>query len=143
MAHLSDIEIAQANKITHIKNIAKKLNISEDDLDLYGKYKAKLPLNLIDENIEDVDFDVDKLSRLLGISKTKLYTSVKELTSESIGTLIRNIRLKKAAQILSSTDLNIIQVMDKVGIQSQSHFTKSFRKEFGVTPSQFKKKVVS
>lgn len=50
MAHLSDIEIAQANKITHIKNIAKKLNISEDDLDLYGKYKAKLPLNLIDEN---------------------------------------------------------------------------------------------
>ncbi|WP_347922528.1 formate--tetrahydrofolate ligase [Pontimicrobium sp. SW4] len=50
MAHLSDIEIAQANDITHIKNIAKKLLISEDDLELYGKYKAKLPLNLIDEN---------------------------------------------------------------------------------------------
>ena len=50
MAHLSDIEIAQANNITHIKNIAKKLHISEDDLELYGKYKAKLPLNLIDEN---------------------------------------------------------------------------------------------
>tara|TARA_R110002073_G_scaffold93546_4_gene218415 strand:- start:28176 stop:29852 length:1677 start_codon:yes stop_codon:yes gene_type:complete len=50
MAHLSDIEIAQANNITHIKNIAKKLHIPEDDLELYGKYKAKLPLNLIDEN---------------------------------------------------------------------------------------------
>ncbi len=50
MAHLTDIEIAQANDITHIKNIAKKLHISEDDLELYGKYKAKLPLNLIDEN---------------------------------------------------------------------------------------------
>jgi len=50
MAHLSDIEIAQANNITHIKNIAKKLHISEDNLELYGKYKAKLPLNLIDEN---------------------------------------------------------------------------------------------
>jgi len=50
MAHLSDIEIAQANDIAHIKNIAKKLNISEDDLDLYGKHKAKLPLSLIDEN---------------------------------------------------------------------------------------------
>ena len=49
MAHLSDIEIAQANDITHIKNIAKKLNIDEDDLELYGKYKAKLPLDLIDE----------------------------------------------------------------------------------------------
>ena len=50
MAHLTDIEIAQANDITHIKNIAKKLHISEDDLELYGKYKAKLPLNLIDKN---------------------------------------------------------------------------------------------
>lgn len=50
MAYLTDIEIAQANDITHIKNIANKLNISEDDLELYGKYKAKLPLNLIDED---------------------------------------------------------------------------------------------
>jgi len=50
MAHLSDIEIAQANNISRIKNIAKKLHIPEDDLELYGKYKAKLPLNLIDEN---------------------------------------------------------------------------------------------
>lgn len=50
MAHLTDIEIAQANNITHVKNIAKKLNISEDDLELYGKYKAKLPLDLIDED---------------------------------------------------------------------------------------------
>lgn len=50
MAHLTDIEIAQANDITHIKNIAKKLHISEDDLELYGKYKAKLPINLIDED---------------------------------------------------------------------------------------------
>lgn len=46
---LSDIEIAQAAKMQHIREIAKKLGISEDDLELYGKYKAKLPLSLIDE----------------------------------------------------------------------------------------------
>ena len=45
----SDIEIAQAAKMQHITEIAKKLGISEDDLELYGKYKAKLPLSLIDE----------------------------------------------------------------------------------------------
>ena len=50
MSHLTDIEIAQANDIIHIKNIANKLNIDEDDLEMYGKYKAKLPLNLIDED---------------------------------------------------------------------------------------------
>ncbi len=49
MAHLSDIEIAQAKTLLHIKNIAKKLLVDEDDLEMYGKYKAKLPLSLIDE----------------------------------------------------------------------------------------------
>lgn len=45
----SDIEIAQAAKIQPIVNIAKKLNINEDDLELYGKYKAKIPLKYINE----------------------------------------------------------------------------------------------
>lgn len=46
---LSDIEIAQLKKLKHIKHIARKLNIDEDNLEMYGKYKAKLPLNLINE----------------------------------------------------------------------------------------------
>lgn len=51
---LSDIEIAQAATLDHIKNIAAKLNIAEDDLEMYGKYKAKLPLHLMNsENIEN------------------------------------------------------------------------------------------
>lgn len=44
----SDLEIAQEAKISHITNIAKKLGINEEDLEMYGKYKAKLPLKLID-----------------------------------------------------------------------------------------------
>ena len=49
MTHLSDIEIAQAKQLQHIKSIAEKLDIIEDDLEMYGKYKAKLPLSLIDD----------------------------------------------------------------------------------------------
>ena len=49
MSLKSDIEIAQDANLVHIKHIAKKLNIPEDDLELYGKYKAKLPLGLIDD----------------------------------------------------------------------------------------------
>ena len=45
----SDIEIAQGAKIKHITEIAKQLGIAEDDLEMYGKYKAKLPLKFIDE----------------------------------------------------------------------------------------------
>tara|TARA_R110001632_G_scaffold83349_3_gene184560 strand:- start:12597 stop:14336 length:1740 start_codon:yes stop_codon:yes gene_type:complete len=49
MAHLSDIEIAQAKKLQHITKIAEKLGVHEDDVEMYGKYKAKLPLHLIDD----------------------------------------------------------------------------------------------
>jgi formate--tetrahydrofolate ligase len=49
MDHLSDIEIAQNTTLTHIKHIAEKLQIDEDDIEMYGKYKAKLPLKFIDE----------------------------------------------------------------------------------------------
>ncbi|GGG90252.1 formate--tetrahydrofolate ligase [Polaribacter pacificus] len=50
MSHKSDIEIAQAKTLTHIKNIANGLGIDEDRIEMYGKYKAKLPLDLIDED---------------------------------------------------------------------------------------------
>ena len=49
MKYRTDIEIAQNTRLIHIKEIASKLKIQEDDLELYGKYKAKLPLDLIDE----------------------------------------------------------------------------------------------
>lgn len=49
MTFKTDIQIAQFTKLSHIKEIAKKINIQEDDLEYYGKYKAKLPLDLIDE----------------------------------------------------------------------------------------------
>jgi AraC-like DNA-binding protein len=45
--------------------------------------------------------------------------------------------LKRAAKILVSEDVPILEVMYRVGIQSQSYFTKAFKKEFGKTPSQF------
>lgn len=49
MEHLTDIEIAQKTELDHIKNIAQKLGVDEDHLELFGKFKAKLPLDLIDE----------------------------------------------------------------------------------------------
>lgn len=47
--HLSDIDIAQAADIQHINSIAAKLNLKEEELEHYGKYKAKLPLTLLDQ----------------------------------------------------------------------------------------------
>jgi len=50
MGFPTDLEIAQAAKIEHISKVASKINIDQDDLEYYGKYKAKLPLKYINSN---------------------------------------------------------------------------------------------
>ncbi len=92
---------------------------------------------VVEENIDNTNFGIDELCRALGISRTNLYNKVKGATGRSVGELIRSVRLKKAAQILASEDLSVVQAMYRVGIQSQSYFTKSFKKEFGKTPTEF------
>ena len=84
-----------------------------------------------------MNFDVNYLCKAIGMSRTKLYNKVKSVTGKSVGELIRSLRLKKAAQILAREDITVVQAMYQVGIQSQSYFTKSFKKEFGKTPTQF------
>jgi AraC-like DNA-binding protein len=71
------------------------------------------------------------------MSRTSLYQKIKHLTGQSIGEFVRKICLRKAAQLMTHKDLSIMDVMYSVGIQTQSYFTKAFKKEFGKTPSQF------
>jgi len=74
----TDLEIAQSAQMQHISKIAAKLNIDEDDLELYGKYKAKLPLSLIDE-------DKVKLNKLILVTALTPTPAGEGKTTVSIG----------------------------------------------------------
>jgi signal transduction histidine kinase/DNA-binding response OmpR family regulator/ligand-binding sensor domain-containing protein len=94
-------------------------------------------MQIIETNLEDSDFDVEKICRTMGISRTVLYDKVTAITGKSVGEFIRKMRLETAARILVTENLPINLVMDRVGIQSPSYFSKAFKKEFGKTPSQY------
>ena len=94
---------------------------------------------VIGAHLEDPEFDISKLSMAMGVSRTNLYNKVKELTDTSVGDIIRRQRLLKAAEIMSTENISMVQVMYRIGFQSQSHFTKAFKKEFGKSPLQFVK----
>ena len=83
--------------------------------------------------------NIDFICTQIGMSRTKLFTRIKNITGQSIGDFIRTVRLKKAAQLLAVQDMSITDVMYGVGIQTQSYFTKAFKNEFGKTPTQFLK----
>jgi DNA-binding response OmpR family regulator len=98
-------------------------------------------LTVIDSQLVNPDFDIDWLCSEMGMSRTKLYQKIKNISHQSIGDFIRTIRLKKAVQIMTHEDVSLSEVMYRIGIQTQSYFSKAFKKEFGKTPTQFMQEI--
>lgn len=94
-------------------------------------------LQTIEAEMSNPELDIDMLCKSVGMSRTKLYHKIKQISGQSTNEFIRSIRLKKAVEIMTHEDVLLTEVMYRVGIQTQSYFTKAFKKEFGKTPSQF------
>ncbi len=100
-------------------------------------------LAIIEQNIEDPNLDTDLLCREIAMSKTSLYHKLKSITGNSISEFIRSVRLNRAKEIMANEDVLINEVMFRVGIQTQSYFTKVFKNEFGITPRQYLQEIRS
>ncbi|TXE13409.1 response regulator [Algoriphagus aquimarinus] len=94
-------------------------------------------LNLIEDNIEDTELDVDFLCKHMHTSRTKLYQKIKSITDQSVGDFVRTIRLKKAIQIMTHEDIPLNKVVERIGLQSSSNFSKVFKKKYGKSPLQY------
>lgn len=94
-------------------------------------------IDIIDKNLAKPVIDVEFIASELSMSRSKLYSKLKTLTGKSIVEFILNYRMRKAARMIIEEDMSIKQVMDVIGIKSQSYFTKVFKNEFGDTPSVF------
>jgi ligand-binding sensor domain-containing protein/AraC-like DNA-binding protein len=94
-------------------------------------------VKIIEENLNLPKLDVNFIAAELSMSRSKLYKNIKSMTGKSIVEFILHQRLRKAAQLIVETDLNMRQIMEEIGLESQPYFTNSFKKEFGETPSAF------
>jgi len=94
-------------------------------------------LAIIDAEMINPEMDIDYLCKEIGMSRTKLYQKIKSITGQSIGEFVRSARLRKAIEIMKTEDVLMTEVMYRIGIQTQSYFTKAFKKEFGVTPTGY------
>lgn len=97
--------------------------------------------SVVMENISENDLTVEKIASIMGISVSTLYRKVKALTDLNSVEYIRLVRLKKAAELLSERNYRINEITYLVGFTSPSYFATSFQKQFGVSPSQFIRKL--
>ena len=76
----------------------------------------------------------------VGLSRMQLYRKLKSIRGLSANEFIREYRIKKAAQLLQTTELNITEILYEVGFTNRSYFAKCFKELFGLTPREFKNK---
>lgn len=99
---------------------------------------VKKALELIEKNMDNTSYSVESLSSDMGMSRMNLYRKIQSITGQTPTEFIRSIRLKRAAQILSAdSKLSMAEVADMVGFSSSSYFTKCFKEQFGVLPTQY------
>ena len=97
----------------------------------------KKALGCIESNIDNSEYNVEALSADMGMSRMNLYRKLQAITGQTPTEFIRTIRLKRAAQLLEGSQLTIAEVADRVGFNSSSYFTKCFKEQFGVLPTQY------
>lgn len=91
-------------------------------------------------NIKRPDLSVEELSYHLGMSRVHLYKKLKAITGKTPIEFIRIIRLKRGAQMLRESQLNVSEVAYQLGFNSPKYFSKYFKEEFGILPSDYQDK---
>ena len=90
---------------------------------------------VVEARMADSDVSVEDLAADMNLSRVQLYRKVKAVTDSSPVEILRTARLKRAYQLLVTTDKNISEVAYEVGFTAPSYFTKCFKDEFGISPS--------
>ena len=88
-------------------------------------------------HLEDTELDVEKLARIITMSRPTLYRKIKAISNLTPNELINITRLKKAAELLASGGYKMYEIADMVGYNSQNNFGRNFLKQFGMTPSDY------
>lgn len=121
-------EYFASSPLVHIKSIAYS---KADEM-----FLEKINI-LIRDNIEDPELDVEKLAKLVNMSRPTLYRKIKSISDLTPNELINITRLKKAAELLVEGNYKIYEVADMTGFGSQTNFGRNFHKQFGMTPTDY------
>ena len=112
-----------------------------DDIDIKSPDEKLLDrvMNTINKHISDSDLNVEMIAEEVGISRVHLHRKMKELTGQTPHDFIRNIRLKRAANLLVNQGMNVTEVMYACGFSNTASFSTLFKKFYGLSPRDYMK----
>lgn len=113
-----------------------KMAVSGIDDEFYHRF-----IDLVNEKMSDTALNVESLAAELGLARSQFYRKIKALTNYSPVEILRSMRLKRARQMLTTTELSISEIGYEVGFSSAAYFSKCFHDEFGETPTQLRERL--
>ena len=142
-AVLSALIQSQLKNRERVHKLLTKATTTDDEgvdnmLSEQDKHFMEELYKLMEEELSNSELDVSRITKMLYISRTKLYYKIKGLTGETPSNFFRTYKLNRAAELLKSGKYTIAEIADKTGFSTQSHFSVVFKKQFGVTPSEYK-----
>ena len=142
--HMTELRYMIENLLKNRQRIRGKFSgayqedkIKEIELESDNEILMKRVMKVINDNLDNTELKVEMLAMEVGLSRVQLHRKMKEITGISTGEFIRNIRLKKAADLLSEKKVNVSQVAYMVGFSSHTHFSTVFKKFYGVSPTEY------
>lgn len=120
----------------HVKKLMVETDITETDR-ASSEFISKASI-LVQQHLQDSEYGVEQLANDLCMERTGLYKKLTSLGESTPVTFIRKIRLQQAAKLLKEGTLSVNEIAERTGFSSPSYFTKCFKKEFGMLPSEYK-----
>jgi signal transduction histidine kinase/DNA-binding response OmpR family regulator/ligand-binding sensor domain-containing protein len=112
----------------------------EEVLSAQDKHFMDKLYQIMEKEMANAELDVNKTSEMMCVSRTKLYYKVKGLTGESPSTFFKTYKLNKAAELIKSGEHTVSEIAYMTGFNTLSHFSTSFKKQFGCSPSEYGRK---
>lgn len=119
--------------LTEVDDLEENVLSSRDNAFMSELYQ------IMEKELSNSELDVAMMTEMLHISRTKFYYKVKGLTGENPSVFFKRYRLNRAAQLLRESKYNVSEIADMTGFSTLSHFSTSFKKQFGVSPSEYVK----
>ena len=129
--------LTQQHKETEDKFRATLVPESTEQLESHDQKLLKKAIFIVEDNITDPLFGVEKMASEMNMSRASLHRKLKSITGFPPSELIRSIRLRKAAKLILNKVDTVSQIALLVGFNDYSHFSKSFKKHFGVAPTSY------
>lgn len=126
---------ASIKKKFRIEQISEPKKVETQSPDEKFMLKA---MQVIEKNISEPDFDIEQLALETGVSRMQLYRKMNALTGMTVKEFIRNVRIKRAKQLLEQGTLTVSEIAYEVGFKDIAYFRKCFKAHFGVNPSEVK-----